>query len=399
MPKVLRIINRFNLGGPTYNAAYLTRYLAPEFETRLVAGLKDDSEASSEFIIRDLGLTPEYVPGMKRSINPLNDLKAYWHIRKLIREIKPDIVHTHAAKAGALGRLAAIHERVPVIVHTYHGHVFHSYFNSIVSKVFLLIERYLARKSQGIIAISDKQFNELCHEFHVAPADKFHIVPLGFDLERFQRDISQKRASFRAEYQIPDDTIAIGIIGRLVPVKNHKLFLDGIKYLVDHSSRKFKALIVGDGESRAEIEAYAQSLGLSFSTEKDTTHDKTLVFTSWRKDIDVVNAGLDIVCLTSLNEGTPVSLIEAQAADKPIVSTRVGGIADVVIEGQTALLSDLDDAQTFYTNLLQVLENDEQRVAMSQNANQHVFAKFHYTRLVNDMRAVYHKLLDQSRQG
>jgi glycosyltransferase involved in cell wall biosynthesis len=398
MPRVLRIINRLNLGGPTFNAAYLTKYLAPEFETRLLAGLKDESEASSEFIVRDLGLDPSNIPNMHRALNPFKDGQAYRTIRQAVREFKPDIVHTHAAKAGALGRLAAIQENVPVILHTFHGHVFHSYFHPLKTRLFLEIERWLAKRSSCIIAISEVQRRELCEEFRIAPPDKFAVVPLGFDLNRFHEDRDAKRARFRAEFQVPDDTLAIAIVGRLVPIKNHAMFLKGLKHVLQHTRRPIRAFIVGDGESRAEVEQTARGLGIPFSIETDAVHDKPLVFTSWRRDVDVVYAGADLVALTSLNEGTPVSLIEAQAANRPIVSTRVGGIADVVIEGETALLCASDDTEGFGRLLLELVENDAKRLGMGQSGFEHVMAKYHYTRLVEDVRALYHRLLDEARR-
>ena len=165
MPRVLRIINRLNLGGPTYNAALLTKYLAPEFETMLIAGVKMDSEESSENICRDLGINFIKIPEMSREIKLSHDYAAYNKIKKHIKDFKPDIVHTHASKAGALGRLAAISAQVPVVVHTFHGHVFHSYFNSLKSKAFLRIERYLANRSSAIVAISEHQKDELVNKF------------------------------------------------------------------------------------------------------------------------------------------------------------------------------------------------------------------------------------------
>lgn len=395
MPKVLRLINRLNLGGPTFNAAYLTKHLAPEFETRLLAGLKDDTEASSEFIVHDLGLTPENVPNMHRSINPFKDRAAFNHIRQVIREFKPDIVHTHAAKAGALGRLAAHYEKVPVVVHTFHGHVFHSYFNPVKTRLFLEIERYLAKKTTKIIAISEIQKQELSEQFRIAPADKFEVVPLGFDLNRFQNNYAEKRAAFRKEFQVDDDTIAIGIVGRLVPIKNHAMFLNGVAHLLKNTRKKFRAFIVGDGESRNEIEQIAQSLNIPYNIQSDTNFTQPLVFTSWRRDIDVINAGCDMLCLTSLNEGTPVSLIEAQAANKPVISTRVGGIADVVLENETAFLVDKTDQEGFNSALLRMVTEDALRLKMGESGYAHVMRTYHYTRLVSDVRDLYHRLLNQ----
>ncbi|MGB1315228.1 MAG: glycosyltransferase [Chitinophagales bacterium] len=393
MPKVLRIINRLNLGGPTYNAAYLSKYMAPEFETLLVAGMKDESEASSEFITEKLGLKPIYIKDMHRSLNPIKDRKAYKELVKIIRDFKPDIVHTHAAKSGALGRLAAINEGVPIIVHTFHGHVFHSYFNPLKTKIFLNIERYLSKKSSKTIAISNKQFEELCNDFEIDKPEKFEIVPLGFDLKRFYSDKEEKRLNFREKYKLGEEDIAIGIIGRLVPVKNHSFFLQAFKLLKEKTNKNVKAIIIGDGELKEEIFAEAAALNLNINNTNSETTD--IIFTSWIKDIDAALPGLDIVALTSLNEGTPVSLIEAQAAGVPIVSTKVGGIEDVVNENETAFLSEKDDVDTFTNHLLSLVESKEKKISFGEKGLNVVSEKFDYMRLVKDMKKLYRKLLKE----
>lgn len=393
MPKVLRIINRLNLGGPTYNAAYLSKYLAPEFETLLVAGMKDESEASSEFITDKLGLEPVFIKDMHRSLHPIKDFRSYQDIVKIIREFKPDIVHTHAAKSGTLGRLAAINEGVPVVVHTFHGHIFHSYFSPLKTKIFLAIERYLSKKSTKTIAISNKQFEELCHDFKIDKAEKFEIVPLGFDLKRFNENKEAKRQEFRAKYNIKEHEIAIGIIGRLVPVKNHDLFLEAFKAAKNNTQEKIKAIIIGDGELKEEIFAKAAALQLNINNEN--ADDTDIVFTSWIKEVDKALPGLDIVALSSLNEGTPVSLIEAQAAAVPIVSTRVGGIEDVVLENETALLSDKTDMKSFSDNLVKLINSKELRESFSKKGLANVEHKFSYTRLVSDISVLYNKLLKE----
>lgn len=392
MPRVLRIINRLNLGGPTYNAAYLTKYLAPEFETLLVSGMKDEAEESSEFIVNNLDLHPVYMPEMYRELNPFRDYKSYYKLRKLIEEFKPDIVHTHAAKAGAVGRLAAAHSGVPVIVHTFHGHVFHSYFGKAKTRLFLEIERYLAKRTTGIVTLSEIQKTELVEEFKIAPTEKFEIIPLGFDLDRFANNVIEKRKIFRTEYNIDDDEIAIGIVGRLVPIKNHSLFLKALKIVSGKTSKKIRAFIIGDGEERHRIEQTATALGLKFNNN-NLREKNILTFTSWIKDIDVSNAGMDIIALTSYNEGTPVSLIEAQASSKPIVSTNVGGIENIVSKNETALLSASGDEQQFAENLLRLVEDDNLRQKLSSLSMQMVINKFSYQRLCTDMASFYHRLL------
>ena len=408
MPRVLRIINRFNLGGPTHNAAYLTRYLPNDYETLLVGGSQEATEEGSHHILQNLGVEPLILPELQREVAPWRDRGAYTRIKKLIKEFKPDIVHTHAAKAGAVGRMAAADLRVKAIVHTFHGHVFHSYFGPVRTALYKNIERFLARRSSSIIAISDKQKSELVDEHRITSADKVSVIPLGFDLSRFQTDQEAKRALFRKVYGVADDEIAIGIVGRLVPIKNHDLFLDVLARVSRKTGRKLRAFIVGDGEERERLQSRVNELGMSqvmgpyFNGHgfghgvngKPMVERALITFTSWIKEVDIVNAGVDIVMLTSLNEGTPVSLIEAQAANKPIISTRVGGIENVVVPENTALLSESGDVRGLEEQLLRLMENDALRRAMGQGGWAHVSGRFHYTRLVNDVDQLYRGLLN-----
>jgi len=392
MPKVLRIINRLNLGGPAFNAAYLSKFLEPEFETLLLSGMKDDTEESSEYIVKNLDLHPVYLPDMYRELHPFRDYKSYYKLRKIIEEFKPDIVHTHAAKSGSLGRLAAFHSGVPVVIHTFHGHIFHSYFNAAKTRFFLEIERYLAKRTTKIIALSPIQKKELCEIYRIAPADKFEIIPLGFDLLKFEQEQESKRKKFRAQFNISEDEIAIGIIGRLVPIKNHSLFLKAIKLVSLKTSKKIRAFIVGDGEERDAIEQKAASIGLAFN-KHNPKEKNILTFTSWIREIDVCCAGMDIIALTSNNEGTPVSLIEAQASGKPIVATNVGGIENIVVKNETALLSAPGDEKSFAENLLLLVEDERLRTKLSESSREYVRNKFSYQRLCHDMTMLYRSLL------
>lgn len=395
MPRVLRILNRLIIGGPSKNAVYLSRFLQPDFETMLVTGGKEDHEQDADFLAEEHGIEPLCIPEMRRQISPGTDYRAYQKLKKLIQDFKPDIVHTHAAKSGALGRLAARNSNVPVIVHTFHGHVFHSYFNSFKSGFYIRAERYLAGLTDSIVAISDVQKKELSSDFRIAHPDKFSVIPLGLDLDSFTIDQELKRKKFREEFNLDENTIAIGIIGRLVPIKNHGLFLKAFKNLLASTTQRVKAFLVGDGDSREFLKNIAKELEIPFTMHTDKEHPHPLVFTSWRKDVDVVFAGLDIVVLTSLNEGTPVSLIEAQAAGKPIVSTKVGGIADVVIENKTALLSEVNDVKTFSENLLRLVSDVELRRSFSNAGQNFVMEKFSYHRLVKDTDRLYRTLIEK----
>lgn len=395
MPKVLRILNRFNLGGPTYNAAYLTRYLSNDFETLLVGGANDPSEKNSEYIVRQLGVDPLIIPSMRREISPVADYDAFHKLRDVIRKFKPDIVHTHASKAGALGRHAALSMKVPVVVHTFHGHIFDAYFNKLKTSVYKSVERHLAKKTNQIIAISETQKFDLSRKFGICPEEKISVIPLGFDLNRFREGQQEKRKIFRTRYQIKEDEIAIGIIGRLVPIKNHSMFLEALQILRSRTSKKIRAFVVGDGESRELIKQKAFRMGIDYVNGIGDYQPATLTFTSWITEMDYVNAGMDIIALTSLNEGTPVSLIEAQAAGKPVVSTRVGGIENVVVSGKTGLLSERNDAPDFADKLLELVSKDDLRNSFSSHGWDQVGERFHYTRLIRDTENLYNTLLEE----
>tara|TARA_B100001287_G_scaffold117586_1_gene98932 strand:- start:11571 stop:12734 length:1164 start_codon:yes stop_codon:yes gene_type:complete len=383
--KVLRIINRFNLGGPTYNAAYLTKYLENDYETLLIGGQHDKSEESSMHIIENLGLKPIIISEMQRSINFKNDKIAFQKIQNIIKDFNPDIVHTHASKAGAIGRRAAYKAGVKQIYHTFHGHVFHSYFGAIKTNFYKKIERNLAKKSTKIIAISEVQKHELSDIHKICPKEKIEVIPLGFDLERFSINKEEKRKKFRSEWKVKENEIAIGIIGRLVPIKNHKFFIDVIDEIIVKTNKKLRFFIVGDGEEKHKLVKYVNSKNIELSTNQSPA---TVQFTSWIKDIDIVNAGMDIICLCSKNEGTPVSLIEAQASGKPIVSTKIGGIENIVIENQTAFLSKKEDKIGFTENLLKLIDSEILREKFSKigiNKAQ----EFTYDKLIHNMKNLY----------
>lgn len=383
--KIIRIINRFNLGGPTYNATFLTRFLSDEFETILVGGVHDLGEKDSLHILEAYGVTPIIIPEMKRSPNVLQDRKAYKKIKEIIRVEQPDIVHTHASKAGFLGRRAAFSCGVKNVVHTFHGHVFHSYFGNLKTKVVKQLERNLAKRSTGIIAISKLQKKELVSEHKITTAEKVTVIPLGFDLKKFTTNKEKSREEVRAKYGIKEDEVAIAIIGRLAPVKAHDYFLSVIERLIEKTSKKIKVFIVGDGERYDSIKK-----GVDLINEN---HAQTITMTSWILDIAHFNHGMDLICLTSKNEGTPVSLIEAQAAGKPVISTDVGGVKDIVADGVSGYVIKKEDIETYVKKLRLLVENDEDRLIFGKNAVNNVLDKFSYERLVKDMEQYYNKIL------
>jgi len=394
MPKILRIINRLNIGGPTYNVAYLSKFINQTYETNVLAGIREPYEGSSEYVLKDLGVGYEFVPDMHRQINFRNDISAYRAISEKIRQYKPDIVHTHAAKAGALGRLAAYRSsQRPKILHTYHGNVFDGYFSPLKTKVFLGVERYLCSVSDAIIAISEMQKKDLAEKYKIAPADKIHVIKLGFDLEKFRFNREDKRKQFREFYGIDEQTVVISITGRLTSVKNHLLLIQSIKNLKDNYPHlKVKFFFVGDGELMADIVTSLKEQGISICLPGDDNYKATVILTSWRKDIDVINAGSDIIALTSLNEGTPVSIIEALASGRSVICTNVGGIGDVVQDNVNGILSSLD-AKEFTEKLYNLITSKTLRERLAHKGEEAIFQNYSYKRLVNDMEMLYASLL------
>lgn len=384
--KVLRIINRFNIGGPTYNATFLTRYMSDDFETLLVGGLPEEGESDSLHVLEEYGVQPLLIDEMKRLPNFSSDRKAYKRLKQIIEEFQPDIVHTHASKAGALGRKAAYSLKVPVIVHTFHGHVFHSYFGKVKTAIFKAIERNLAKKSTGIIAISELQKTELSKEHHICPEQKIKVINLGFDLHKFHENLDEKRAVTRKEFNVQEDEVAIAIVGRLAPIKNHSLFLEAMRIVASKTQKKCVAFIVGDGTERDTITAKIQDLGFPAHFRVEMT--------SWIKDIGTFNAGMDIICLSSNNEGTPVSLIEAQAANIPVVTTDVGGVKDILLEGETGFVVPKNNPEIYAEKVLLLIEDEKKRKKMSQNGWTFVQEKFHYTTLVKNVETYYRELLN-----
>jgi glycosyltransferase involved in cell wall biosynthesis len=376
------------MGGPTYNATFLTRFLSDDFETLLVGGLPDEGETDSLHILEEYGVEPLLIPEMKRLPSFQSDRKAYARIKEIIKEYQPDIVHTHASKAGALGRKAAIEMKVPVVVHTFHGHVFHSYFGKFKTLLYKTIERRLAKKSSGIIAISDLQKKELAVEHKICTDKMITVIPLGFDLNKFHDDLEFKRSRTREQFDLDEETVAVAIVGRLAPIKNHGLFLDIVEQVAASAKKKVRFFIVGDGSERLKIEGRINAMVLP---ENISIH-----MTSWIKDIGTFNAGMDIMCLTSDNEGTPVSLIEAQASNIPVISTDVGGVKDIVDLDNTGFVVPKGSVGQFAEKLLLLIEDEKKREKMSQNGWIFVEHKFHYTTLVRNMESYYHKLLNET---
>lgn len=387
--KVMRIIARLNVGGPAVHVILLNAGLDKErFLSYLVTGIVAEGERDVAHLAQERGVDPLIIPEFTREIRLNNDFRTLLKLYKLMRRLKPDIVHTHTAKAGALGRIAAILNRVPIRIHTFHGHIFHSYFGRVKTYFFIMIEKILARFTNKIIVISQSQLSDVKDVYRIAPRNKCSIIPLGLELEQFLKAKGYK--NIKDTLQIDKDALLIGIVGRLVKVKNHRMFLDVAKRTREKSPDiKVRFLIVGDGTLKKELEAYARKLGI----------EDLVIFTGWRADLVDIYKSLDIVCLTSLNEGTPISLIEAMASGRPVVSTDVGGVKDIVVHGESGFLSPSGDGEAFTSHLLTLLRDREKRDQMGTFGRAYVSESFPKERLLKDIEDLYEKEFKCHRGG
>jgi glycosyltransferase involved in cell wall biosynthesis len=401
--KILRIIARLNVGGPARHVVWLTEALNDdEFRTTLAAGSVPPGEEDMGYFAAEHNVEPQIIEEMSREISP-SDIRSLWKIYRLIKAESPDIIHTHTAKAGTLGRAAGFlykwlvpgtligRPRKVRVVHTFHGHVFHSYYSPAKTKVFLTIERLLARlATDRIVVISNQQREEISATFHVGKPEQFTVIPLGIEVDTLQAR-TETRDRMRREIGLEPSEIAVGFVGRLTEIKNISLLLRTARLFLDESKIKF--FIIGDGHMRSELESEAQSLGLN---------DK-VIFLGNRTNIAEVYCTLDIVALTSLNEGTPLSLIEAMAAGVPIISTGVGGVRDLLGQayenGDGFIVCDRGiRIDTFvpedYRNGLQYLiDNERIRERLAEQGQKFVTASYGKERLISDIKGLYRDLI------
>lgn len=379
--RVARVIARLNIGGPAQHVIHLTARLPRDrFESVLLAGREAASEGSMHDLAARSGVRPIAVPGLGRRLSPVDDLRSLIFLVRFFRRFRPHIVHTHTAKAGAIGRLAARLTRVPLVVHTYHGHVFHGYFSRPMTAGFLAIERTLARSTSRLLTVSDSVKREL-ERYRIGAPGQVAVLPLGLDLGRFL-DAESHAGALRRELGVDDRRPLIGIVARLVPIKRHEDFIAAAARVAARIPEAL-CLVVGDGERRAELEALVRRHGL----------EERVRFLGWRRDLDRLYADLDVVVLTSANEGSPVSLIEAMAAGRAVVATAVGGVPDLVEHGVSGLLGPPGDPASTAEAIVTLLGDPERRRAMGEAGRKRVRDAYGVDRLLSDMERLYAELL------
>jgi glycosyltransferase involved in cell wall biosynthesis len=413
--KVVRIIARLNVGGPARHVTWLTAALrAAGVESVLIAGRVPPGEGDMTYFAKARGVEPLIIPEMSREISTRDAITIWKLYRQLVR-LKPNIVHTHTAKAGTVGRVAGMIYRwlVPSalilrprpcrFVHTYHGHIFHSYYGALKTRLFLLIEKVLARvATDTLVVISPQQYREIHETFGVGRARQFAVIPLGLDLEEFS-DWPARRQVLRDELGADADEVLVGIVGRLTEIKNHSLFLRTAAHFKKErntvgAARRVRFLVIGDGHLADALKEEARFLGLA----------DDVLFLGQRDDPENFYPGLDIVALTSLNEGTPLTLIEAMANERAVVARAVGGVVDLLGDETGAPLASPEgyalcergvlvrassDARAFADALSLLVGNDELRREMGERGRRFVERSYSKERLVADVTKLYQELL------
>lgn len=390
--RVVRIVTRLNIGGPSIQAVELSsRLSARGFETLLIHGQIGAGEGDMSYLLDRAGSRPrtEHLPALQRPIAPASDARAAWQIYRLLCAFTPAIVHTHMAKAGAVGRLAALaynrtagrHARAR-LVHTYHGHVLEGYFGAAKTRLFITAEQRLAAATDRIVAISPRIREELIHEYRIGRPAQYRVVPLGFDLDALAAVDAAARAQARAALHIPPGATVVTTVGRLTAIKDQQLFLE-VAQRVSRSHASTIFLIVGDGELRGPLEAAAASLGVADRVR----------FLGWRRDLDTVYGATDIFLLTSRNEGTPVALIESMAAGCAGVSTDVGGVGDVLPAADVGLMAPAGNADQLADHVSCLIADPQRRRALGDAGRGLVVARYGIDRLVNDIDVLYRDLL------
>ena len=381
--RILRVIARLNMGGPALHVAYLTHGLASRgYHTTLVSGSLGAGEDSMAFAAEELGIDVVTTPELQREISPLHDPIAVAKLVRLIRRVRPHILHTHTAKAGTVARTAALlagRARPPIVVHTFHGHVLRGYFGPRKTRAFLEAERLLARRTTRLVAVGPQVRDELV-ELGVAPADRFSVVRLGIDLSR--RVVAGDGADARRRLGISPERFVVGWIGRMTPIKRVPDVLRAFAAL-RHRGVDALLLLVGDGPDRAKAELLATTLGIAGETR----------FVGYQRDVGPYYELLDTLLLPSANEGTPVVAIEALAAGRPVVATRVGGVPDVVTDGEDGLLVNVGDVEGL-TDALERLGRDAKlRRRLGESGRLRTPARYAVERLVDDTDSLYRELL------
>jgi glycosyltransferase involved in cell wall biosynthesis len=387
--RILRVITRLNIGGPSIQAITLSQRLDGRgFETQLVHGRLGQGEGDMGYLLAPSTKTL-HLASLCRPVSPFDDAVTFARLLDILRDSRPHIVHTHMAKAGTLARAATALYNATAgrgsparVVHTYHGHVLEGYFSPRRTQFFIGVERQLARATDRIVAISPQIQRELLDEHRIGHADQYRVVPLGFDLAKLAVIDERERAKSRSALNLAESAHVVTTVGRLTAIKQHDLFV-ATAALIAERDPDAVFLIVGDGELRDELTTRVREAGLAGRVQ----------FLGWRRDLATIYAASDVFLLTSRNEGTPVALIESLAAGVPGVSTDVGGVRDVIESDAIGLLAPFGDAQALAAHVGSLLKEPSRRRDMGERGRTRVMARYGIDRLVDDIDRLYRELL------
>jgi glycosyltransferase involved in cell wall biosynthesis len=375
------------MGGPTLHVSYLSAGLRERgYETILVAGSVSQGEQSMAYVAEELEVPVVTIPHLHREISPVRDLLATWRLARMMRVERPTILHTHTAKAGAVGRAAALlagRSRPPIIVHTFHGHVLRGYFGRFWTGFFRLLERLLARITDVLVAVSPEVRDELV-ALGVAPASKFRVIRLGIELANRISPNGTAKAETRRVMGVPDNRFLVGWIGRMTGVKRTDVLLKGFRALRDEGVDAVLCM-VGDGPDRSAVEELAGELGIV----------RDCLFAGYQEEVGPFFAAFDVFVLPSGNEGTPVTAIEALAGGCPVVATRVGGVPDVVEDGVDGFLVEPAAVQELAARLAELARDPELRTRMGAAGRERMQTRYAVDRLVDDIDRLYRELLER----
>lgn len=362
-----------------------------DFDIHILYGEKEPDEKEATHLIKnEEGISFKKIPSLRKNINLFNDAKAYRDLVRIIKKLNCDIVHTHGSKSGFLGRLAARKNKVPCIVHTFHGHVFHSYYNSFVSSFIVRFERLMTRITTMIVAISDQQGKELSDVYKIAPPEKISVIYLGTDNTLFDGVLQSNYVSVKEKFKFSNETVAVGIIGRMVAIKNYELFADIAEIILASAvGKNVKFFVVGDGKQKEKLQHDIEKRNIKWCDDENYSADAQVIFTSWLSSVSGILKDLDIVMLTSKNEGTPLSLIEAQFCGKPVIATNVGGVRDTFINNKTGFLIDDHDTMMFAKKLSLLIKDKELRQKMGTSAAKFAAQKFSKEQEVKNIKQLY----------
>lgn len=386
---MLIVLNRLVVGGQSIDTVPLANALKQDYEIMIVHGEKESDEEAYTGVLQNCsGIAFTKISSLKRSVNPLNDIGSLFSMYRVIKKFAPSIVHTHGSKPGFIGRMAAWFARVPVIIHTFHGHLFHSYYNKIGSFIIIRFERLLGRISTKVVVLSNHQKTEIAEQYKIVNAAKAVTVPLGIDEHEYSENAGLLRRTLRSEYQLNDECVAICIIGRMVPVKNYQLFVKIIIALYPQQKNAVKFFFIGDGDLKNELQQQLNNAGIEWSEALNNPVAK-VIFTSWVTPVTSVLHGMDIVVLTSLNEGTPLSIIEAQACGKPVIATNTGGVRDTFINNKSGFLIDSYNVDEYVSKLQLLIQDKALRTEMGIRGKVFATERFSKNAEINAFRNLY----------